>query len=122
MQQNPLPLENELDLPEAPEALLTIAQELVRVLELRTHRKKVLGQYYNIPGQLPQALGLPVIIEKLASRQAQRRLSGQEQFRDLWVTLSSATRRRVLQEVGWYDPGDLDWDDKRSNRRPKILD
>ena len=36
----------------------------------------------------------------------------------LWDTLSEPTRATVLEAINWYDPKELSWDDKRSNRRP----
>ena len=45
---------------------------------------------------------------------------GLEDFQELWPTLSPQTRERVLEAIGWYDPKELDWDDKRSNRRPLV--
>jgi hypothetical protein len=99
---------------------LDAAAELQRVLAARTHRKKVLGQIHLIPGQLGAAIGLPTIISKMQSKQAQRRADGLAAFNTLWVTLSKQTRRRVLDAIGWYDPEELDWEDKRSNLRPRL--
>lgn len=93
---------------------------LQTVLAARTHRKKILGQIQVIPGQLGGAIGLPGIVSKLQSKQYQRRDMGLGDFNALWVTLSNETRSRVLEGIGWYDPEALDWDDKRSNIRPRL--
>lgn len=100
------------------ETALAAAQALQGVLEQRTHRRKYLGQVYTVPGKLGEALNLPTIIARLNSKVARRREQGLEGFEELWVTLSRATREKVLQDIDWYDPKQLNWDDKRSNRRP----
>jgi hypothetical protein len=100
------------------ETALAAALALQSVLEQRTHRRKYLGQIYTVPGKLGEALNLPKIISKLGSKVAQRRKKGVEDFDDLWVTLSAATQSKVLDAIDWYDPKQLSWDDKRSNRRP----
>ncbi len=102
------------------ESALEAATELRRVLAARTHRRKVLGQEVIVPGQLGEALQLPRIISRLQSKQQRQREAGLEDFQDLWPTLSPQTRERVLTAIGWYDPKELDWDDKRSNRRPVV--
>lgn len=102
------------------ETALEAATELRRVLAARTHRRKVLGQEVIVPGQLGEALQLPRIINRLQSKQQRQREAGLEDFQDLWPTLSLQTRERVLTAIGWYDPEKLDWDDKRSNRRPVV--
>ncbi|WP_100640127.1 hypothetical protein [Marinobacter salexigens] len=102
------------------ETALETAQELRRVLAARTHRRKVLGQEVIIPGQLGEALQLPQIINRLQSKQQRFRDQGLEDFQELWPTLSAATRQKVLDSIGWYDPKDLSWEDKRSNRRPTL--
>lgn len=94
------------------------ADALTEVLRRRTHRRKVMGQILVIPGQLGEALRLPDIISRLHGKTQPRRLAGLDAFRNLWETLSAPTRQEVLEIMGWYDPEDLDWDDKRSNRRP----
>ncbi len=99
---------------------LQAAQALQQVLAARTHRKKVWGQEIIVPGQLGEALKLPTIISQLSGKITKRRDKGLDQFRELWDTLSDSTRREVLTAIGWYDPEDLDWEDKRSNRRPII--
>ncbi|MFE8070942.1 hypothetical protein QQM79_07765 [Marinobacteraceae bacterium S3BR75-40.1] len=101
---------------------LSAAEALSEVLAQRTHRKKVLGQEVVVPGQLGQALGLPVIINQLQGKTEARRQKGLEAFEELWTTLSVYTRRKVLDAIGWYDPEELDWDDPRSNRRPRITE
>lgn len=96
------------------------AVELQKVLAARTHRRKVMGQDVLVPGQLGEALHLPRTISRLNSKQQRLREQGLEDFRELWPTLSEFTRRKVLDRLGWYDPKALDWDDKRSNRRPLV--
>lgn len=108
MQTEPFDIEN------AREA----AKALNRVLAGRTHRKKVLGRDVMVPGQLGEALRLPLLLRRLQSKQLRQRQQGLEDFMALWATLSELTRRKVLDELGWYDPKALDWEDKRSNRRP----
>ena len=100
------------------ETALDAATELRKVLAARTHRRKVMGQEVMVPGQLGEALQLPRIINRLQSKQMKQRELGLEDFQELWPTLSPQTRERVLGAIGWYDPKELDWDDKRSNRRP----
>lgn len=100
------------------ETALAAAQALEKVLEERTHRRKYLGQIYTVPGKLGEALNLPGIISRLNSKVGARRQTGVEQFEELWVTLSANTRNKVLAAIDWYDPEELSWDDKRSNRRP----
>jgi hypothetical protein len=102
------------------ETALDAAIQLRKVLAARTHRRKVMGQEVVMPGQLGEALQLPRIINRLQSKQQRQRDLGLEDFQDLWPTLSPQTRERVLQAIGWYDPKELDWDDKRSNRRPLV--
>ena len=97
---------------------LAAATALHHVLAARTHRRKVMGQEILIPGQLGEALQLPQIIRRLQARQNRQRERGLENFQDLWRTLSPNTRDKVLGNIGWYDPKALDWEDKRSNRRP----
>lgn len=103
-----------------PETALEAAVELRRVLAARTHRRKVMGQEVLVPGQLGEALQLPRTINRLQSKQQRQRDLGLEDFHELWPTLSPATRDKVLEAIGWYDPKALDWDDKRSNRRPVV--
>ena len=109
---------------DSPEFDITTATEaavaLQAILAARTHRKKIMGQEVLVPGQLGSALKLPTIINRLNSKQASRREQGLSQFQELWVTLSQSTREKVLNRIGWYDPKTLDWDDKRSNRRPTL--
>lgn len=100
------------------ETALAAALALQDVLAQRTHRRKYLGQIYLVPGKLGEALKLPSIIGRLQSKVVRRRHQGQEDFCLLWDTLSVTTREAVLQAIDWYDPKALDWDDKRSNRRP----
>lgn len=100
------------------ETALEAATALHRVLAARTHRRKVMGQEVLVPGQLGEALHLPRIIRRLQGKQLRQREQGLEEFLELWPTLSPATRDKVLDRIGWYDPKSLDWEDKRSNRRP----
>ncbi|GHD52315.1 hypothetical protein SAMN05216429_106179 [Marinobacter persicus] len=102
------------------ETALQAAVELQRVLAARTHRRKVMGQEVQVPGQLGEALKLPGIIRRLQSKQQRQRDTGLDAFTELWPTLSATTREQVLNGIGWYDPKELDWDDKRSNRRPVV--
>ncbi|MBR9871928.1 MAG: hypothetical protein GYB26_12400 [Gammaproteobacteria bacterium] len=111
----PLPSENF-----SIETALDAATELRRVLAARMHRRKVMGQEVLVPGQLGEALQLPKIINRLNSKQQRYREMGLNDFQELWPTLSARTREKVLEAIGWYDPNELDWDDKRSNRRPVI--
>ncbi|MGM0769695.1 MAG: hypothetical protein ACQEV6_16880 [Pseudomonadota bacterium] len=97
---------------------LDAAGALNQVLAARTHRRKVMGQEVWVPGQLGEALHLPRIMRRLQSKQQKQRELGLEEFQELWPTLSPATREKVLDRIGWYNPKELDWEDKRSNRRP----
>lgn len=101
----------------SPEQALDAACALHAVLASRTHRRKVMGQEVVIPGQLGEALNLPRIINQLQGRQLRQREAGAEAFDALWLTLSVGTRQKVLESLEWYDPRQLQWDDKRSNRR-----
>lgn len=98
------------------ETALQAAEALASVLAGRTHRKKVLGQEVLIPGQLGQALRLPQLMTRLRSRQQRQREKALADFDTLWETLSLATKQRVRHKLGWYDPRELSWEDKRSNR------
>lgn len=100
------------------ETALDAAIALHRVLAARTHRRKVMGQEVLVPGQLGEALHLPRIIQRLQGKQLRQRARGFEEFQELWPTLSPRTREKALNLIGWYDPKSLDWEDKRSNRRP----
>jgi Ser/Thr protein kinase RdoA (MazF antagonist) len=100
------------------ETALDAAGALHRVLAARTHRRKVMGQEVWVPGQLGEALHLPRIMRRLQSKQQKQREQGLDEFHELWPTLSPATREKVLHRIGWYNPKELDWEDKRSNRRP----
>lgn len=100
------------------ETALSAALALQDVLARRTHRRKYLGQVYVVPGKLGEALKLPTIISKLQSKVVRRRAAGLDDFAFLWDTLSQPTRDAVLEAINWYDPKQLSWDDKRSNRRP----
>lgn len=100
------------------ETALQAAEALAGVLARRTHRRKVMGQEVLVPGQLGDALKLPQLIGRLKSRQQRQRDRAVEAFEILWETLSHNTREQVCRHLGWYDPRELTWDDKRSNRRP----
>lgn len=100
------------------ETALQAAEALADVLARRTHRRKVMGHEVVVPGQLGEALRLPHLIGRLGSRQKRQRERAVEAFEALWETLSSRTRDQVRADLGWYDPRDLSWEDKRSNRRP----
>ncbi len=102
------------------ETALEAATALHQVLASRMHRRKVMGQDVLVPGQLGEALQLPQIIRRLQGKQQRQREQGLDDFHELWPTLSPATRDKVLNQIGWYDPNSLDWDDKRSNRRPTL--
>jgi hypothetical protein len=91
------------------ETALEAATELQKVLASRMHRR-----------QLGEALQLPRTINRLQSKQQKQREKGLEDFQELWPTLSRFTRHRVLDKLGWYNPKELDWEDKRSNRRPVV--
>lgn len=104
--------------PFTQETALQAAEALAAVLAGRTHRKKVLGQEVLVPGQLGEALRLPRLINRFRSRQQRQREQALEEFEALWETLSPRTRQRVERLLGWYDPRELSWEDKRSNRRP----
>ena len=100
------------------ESALNAAETLQRVLASRTHKRKVLGEERIVPGQLGEALGLPDIIHRLQSRNGPVRNEAAERFEAIWDTLSERSRKRVREELGWYDPRELDWEDPRSNRLP----
>ncbi|GGY68404.1 hypothetical protein [Marinobacter zhanjiangensis] len=100
------------------ETALQAAQALAGVLARRTHRRKVMGQDVLVPGQLGDALRLPQLINRLRSRQRRQRDRALEDFETLWKSLSHSTRDQVWHQLGWYDPRELSWEDKRSNRRP----
>ncbi len=99
--------------------VLEAAVALQRVLAERTHPKKNLqGEIIQVPSTLAKDLKLPHIIKRLTSKVWGQRQKGLEEFQELWETLANGTRKRVEDQIGWYDPNDLDWDDPRSNRKP----
>lgn len=100
------------------ETALEAAEALERVLAQRTHRKTIMGQECTVPGQLGYALKLPDIIRNLRSRARPARERGLERFEEVWASLSDQSRKKVRDALGWYDPRELDWEDRRSNRRP----
>ena len=97
---------------------LEAAIALSDVLARRMHRKTVMGQECLVPGQLGEALGLPRIIHQLQSRNQKRRELGLARFEEIWHSISERSRRKARDELGWWDPKELDWEDPRSNRRP----
>lgn len=101
---------------------LKAAQALDQVLRARRHKKVHLGEEVWVQGKLSDALGLPKIIRQLSSKVAQRREQGLLAFQELWPTLSEQSRQKVEESIGWYAAKDLDWDDKRSNRRANLDD
>ncbi len=109
---------DEFDIDTALEA----AQALQNVLAQRTHRKTIMGQECIVPGQLGQALRLPDIIRDLRGRTRPTRERGLQRFEEVWDSLSERSRKKVRDELGWYDPRELDWEDQRSNRRPVRTD
>jgi hypothetical protein len=101
---------------------LKAAQALDKVLRARRHKKVHLGEEIWVQGKLSDALGLPKIIRQLSSKVAARREQGLLAFQELWPTLSEQSRQRVQEAIGWYEAEQLDWDDKRSNRRINLDD
>lgn len=101
---------------------LAAAIALKTVLSRRTHRKKYLGEEVLLPSTLGEAVNLPKITAALQGRGINQRQKGLEDFQSLWPTMSEDTRNRVLSMIGWYEVEDLEWDDRRSNKRPKIKD
>ncbi len=107
---------DDFDLERAMQAI--IALEIV--LQRRTHKVKYLGQEYLMPGTLGEALKLQKIMVQLQSPMLFKQKQGLELFQAIWNTLSATTCCAVLQEIGWYDPKALEWDDYRSNRQPSL--
>ncbi|MEJ2669687.1 MAG: hypothetical protein P8104_02085 [Gammaproteobacteria bacterium] len=105
-----------------PATALKAAIALDHILRTRKHRKVHLGEVVWVRGKLGDALKLPKIIQLLNSKVKLRREQGLQDFKALWPTLSLTTRRQVEEAIGWYDAKDLDWDDKRSNRRARLDD
>lgn len=110
--------DEEFDIATALEA----AHALRLVLERRTHRKKYLGEEFFLPSTLGDAVNLPKITGLLSGRGQNQREKGLDEFQSLWFTLSEMTRKNVLEKIGWYRAQDLEWDDIRSNRHPKLKD
>ena len=102
------------------ESALLAALALSQILARRIHRKMIFGEERLIAGTLGEAVKLPSITHRLEHRSSKQRDQGLEDFKLLWDTLSLATCQSVLDAIGWYKPQDLDWEDKRSNRRPDI--
>lgn len=93
---------------------------LTQVLQRRTHKKEFMGQTYLIRGTLAHALHLPDIQKRLNSSVRSQQEKGLNTFSEIWPTLSAKTQQATLETMGWYDPKDLDWDDPRSNRQPRL--
>ena len=104
------------------ESALAAAQALDTTLAARKHVKRVQGELFVSPGTLGSAVGLPRIIALLKHRSLTKREDGLSAFTALWQTLSTNTKNKVLNQLGWYDPHELAWDDPRSNRFPKTFD
>lgn len=98
------------------------ATALKTILARRTHIKVIFGEEHRVPGTLGKAVNLPGITRRLENRSSKQREQGLDEFRALWDTLSARTCRAVLEAIGWYDPHDLEWDDKRSNRQADVSD
>ena len=98
------------------------AEALREILANRLRKKVILGEERLVAGTLGEVIKLPVIIGRLEHRSAKQRALGLEEFQVLWDTLSAATRRSVGDVIGWYEPKELDWEDKRSNRRPDLTE
>lgn len=99
---------------------LSAAIALKKIFARRTHVVLVLGEERRIPGTLGNAVNLPSITRRLEHRSAKQREQALEEFKALWNTLSAVTRNSVSEVIGWYEPEELTWDDKRSNRRPDL--
>lgn len=100
------------------EQLLSCATTLETVLNRRTHRRIIMGEDVIVSGSLSKALKLPQLILQLQSPQTRKKQQASEQLQTIWQTLSESTQLAVQQELNWYDPKALDWDDPRSNRNP----
>ncbi len=104
-----------------PAVALDIATAIEAVLNARTHKhSNVLGEDVLVQGTLSKALKLPQLITSLSNRAGVKQQSAQERLADIWITLSESTRIKSLERCEIYDPGVLDWEDPRSNRRPLI--
>jgi hypothetical protein len=99
---------------------LSAATALKQILVRRKYRKVVNGEEMLFPGTLGEVVRLPAITARLENRSSKQRERGLEEFRALWGTLATNTRQSVQDAIGWYDPVEMQWDDKRSNRRPDI--
>ncbi|MFP6805758.1 MAG: hypothetical protein VB957_00975 [Pseudomonadales bacterium] len=99
---------------------LLAALALSHILARRVHKRVVFGEERLVAGTLGEAVKLPSITHCLKHRSSKQRAQGLEDFKLLWDTLSLATCQTVLDDIGWYKPQDLDWEDIRSNRRPDI--
>ncbi len=103
------------------ETALLGVKALKEALESRVHkRKNYFGEEIHVPGTLGDAVQLPKITRLLNSRTQESREKGLVAFQELWQTLSPSTREAVEESIGWYEPSQLEWEDKRSNRRPNI--
>jgi hypothetical protein len=101
--------------------VLEAAIALDLILKKRVHPKKNwYGETILSPSKLGIDLGLPKILKRLNSKTISQKEKGLEDFQNIWMSLSAPTRTQVEESIGWYEPENLDWDDIRSNRRPKI--
>ena len=102
------------------EQRICCAQAIEAALNRRRHHHIIMGENVVVQGSLAKALKLPELIKKLRSPQAIKRDLAAEQLESIWQSLSQATQEHVKQELNWYDPKDLTWDDPRSNRNPTL--
>lgn len=102
------------------ETARSAAEALEITLARRTHKKVIFGEERRVSGTLGKAVNLPGIRKRLESRITKQRDRGLVDFQALWDSLSFATCNSVLKAIGWYNPDELAWDDKRSNRRPDL--
>lgn len=102
------------------ESLRQLIASLIEVLDSRVHKKVHLGEEVLVKGSLSRALHLPETSRKLNSPRMDKQLQGKDELIMVWETLSMPTRQAVFEQLGWYDPSELDWDDPRSNRKPPL--
>lgn len=103
------------------EALRELLVAVIAVLDSRMHKRKHLGEEILVKGSLSQALHLPDLQKRLNAVNEEKQNRAREDLASVWQSLSTATRQAVIEQLGWYDPHELDWDDPRSNRRPVNL-
>ncbi len=99
-----------------------LTETLIAVLNKRKHTRLVLGHEVTVDGSLSKALKLPELLKQLKSKQELKRQAAYDRLHMIWSTLSDETKHQTLDELGWYSPSDLAWDDPRSNRNPVIPD